>query len=106
MGFFHDSTFHHRAFKKEEPYAQIPFSEASEIEGINLPKQYGASIPEKPEILFDRLDKFLSLKIIVPVFANFYNQSTEKSEPGLCGVVIAEDGGSDQYHCRSGERRQ
>ena len=100
MGFYHDSLFHHRDFRKEEAYTRIPFKEVSEIEEIKLPKTYGFEIPQENRILFDRSENFLSLKIIIPVHANFYNKETEKSEPALCGFVVAEERLSDDYITR------
>lgn len=102
MGFYHDSLFHHRDFGKEEDYARIPFKEVSEIEEIKLPKTYGSEIPEETLILFDRSGNYLSLKIIIPIHANFYNKETEKSEPALCGFVVAEERLSDDYITRMG----
>jgi methyl-accepting chemotaxis protein len=100
MGFYYDSVFHHRSFKEEEPYDGMKFTEASVIDGITLSKDYGDTVTQQKLMLFDRSEKFLSLKIIVPIYAGAYNQETEKIEPYQCGVVVAEERLSDAFVSR------
>ncbi|MCP4670735.1 MAG: methyl-accepting chemotaxis protein, partial [Desulfobacula sp.] len=100
MGFQYNSKFHHRFFKDGAQYDQIKFNEASSIEGITLSKNYGSKIPEEKSASFDRSDNFISVKIILPVYANFYNKETEKTEPAQCGLVIAEERLSENFVAR------
>jgi methyl-accepting chemotaxis protein len=100
MGFYYDSVFHYRSFGREESYDGMKFSEVSNIEEITLSKDYGDPITEENLMSFDRSGKFLSLKIIVPVYASKYNQETEKTEPYQCGIVVAEERLSDAFVSR------
>jgi len=91
MGFQYNANFHYRLFKNTEQYNQIKFNEAASIDGINLSLNYGSKIPEQKSVSFDRSKNFISIKMILPVYANVYNKETEQTEPAQCGVVIAEE---------------
>ncbi len=97
MGFQYESRFHYRSFKRGEPYDRIQLVEESGINGVTLSGTYEADIPEQAMAAFDRSENFLSLKTIIPVYANSYNKETEKTEPVQCGVVVAEERLADSF---------
>ncbi|MCF6248728.1 MAG: methyl-accepting chemotaxis protein [Desulfobacula sp.] len=102
MGFLFGSKFYYRTFKKGEQYDRIKYNEAKTIDGISLSRGYGSTIPEQKSVSFDRSQNFISIKTIIPVYANYYNQEIEKSEPAQCGVVVAEERLSKNFVARMG----
>ncbi len=100
MGFQHNSNFHYRSFKNGEQYDQIKFNAAANIDGITLSRDYGSKIPKEKSVSFDRSEGFISMKTILPVYANFYNKKTEETEPAQCGVVIAEERLAERFVTR------
>jgi len=89
MGFLNAGTFHHRLFTADEPYDKIKIKESKSIDGLLLSADYGAAMPEKESVDFDVSGGHVSLKVIVPLYANLYNQETEQIEPAQFGFVVA-----------------
>ena len=97
MGYRFKSKFYYRTFEKGEAYDQIKYIEGSEVKGLNLPVNYGGKIPDQLSVSFGRSEKFLKMKIVVPIYANSFNEETEKVEPVQVGFTVAEERLSEAF---------
>gem|GEM_PF-4871524 len=93
MGYQFDSKFHYRVFKTGEAWKHdyVKFVEGSSVDGIDLAISYEGKIPDQISVSFDQSDNFLKMKIMVPVYSNFYNEKTETMELGQVGFAVAEE---------------
>ncbi|MCD4675351.1 MAG: methyl-accepting chemotaxis protein [Desulfobacula sp.] len=89
MGFVDADTFHYRTFREGETYDQIKMAASSSIDGLSLSPKYSGSMPDKKSTSFVVAGEYLSLKTIIPLYANEYNMKTEKNEPAQFGFVVA-----------------
>ncbi len=89
MGFLNAGTFHYRVFQEGETYDQIKPIESPSIDGLSLSAGYDSPMPGKNSNGFAVAGGHLSLKSIIPVYANVYNSQTEQTEPAQFGFVVA-----------------
>ncbi len=91
MGYQFDSKFYYRTFKKGQGHDQVEYVEGSGVDGVRLSIAHGGKIPDQLSVSFDRSDKFLKMKTMVPIYANFFNEKTEKVEPAQVGFAVAQE---------------
>ena len=97
MGFYHKAKYYFRQFKKDQPYDHIKFSEATDIGISEISEKYSGKMPADKQDFIGRSGNFLSFNVINPVFANYYNKETEKTEPEQCGIVVAQQLVADDF---------
>lgn len=97
MGYQFQSKFYYSIIKKGEASDRVKYIEGSSIEGVDLPTDYGKKIPDQLSVSFDRSDKFLTIKTMAPIYANFFNEETEKVEPVQVGFAVAEERLSESF---------
>lgn len=97
MGYQFDSKYYYRTFKKGEAYDRIKYVEGSNVEGLNLSMNYAGKIPDQLSVSFVRSDKFLKMKIVVPIYADSFNEETEKIESVQVGFSVAEERLSEAF---------
>lgn len=89
MGFWNTINFYYRSFSKMESYDKVELQTAPSIEGHKIQAVYGGSMPKEKVSTVIISGDHLSLKTIVPIYADFYNEKTDELEPGQFGYVVA-----------------
>lgn len=89
MGFLNGGTFHYRSVKEGQPYDQVKPLESPSIDGLTMAVTYDGTIPDKGFTGFAISGDHLSLKTIIPLYANVYNKETNQIEPVQFGFAVA-----------------
>ncbi|NOX32988.1 MAG: methyl-accepting chemotaxis protein [Deltaproteobacteria bacterium] len=97
MGFLNNSTYHYRSFKKGDFYDKLQFEESPFLEKTGLNAKFNGVVPTKKKVSFDTSGMFLSIKTMIPVYANYINKKTMSIEPAQFGIIIAEALISDDF---------
>lgn len=91
MGFYHKGKYYFRSFQKDKSYDRVKFNETAQARASWPVKKFKGKMPTEANVFIGRSGRFLSLNTVIPLYANYYNKQTEKTEPAQCGIVVAEE---------------
>lgn len=87
MGFVHKGGFHSRIFKDGDDFDAIPMTRSVSLP--HMPAYFNPAAPLSANGGITVARGHISLKTMVPVYANVYNTNTGQDEPKQVGVVLA-----------------